>query len=50
MLETFASLEGFGDGFDAFPRGAIDDAGLMFANQRTQARIFFGIVRDLRNE
>ena len=37
----------FRDGFDAFARGAINDAGFVIADQRMKSRILFGFVGDL---
>ncbi len=50
MLEIFASLERFGDGFDPLSGRAIDDAGLVLADQRVQAFVFLRFVRDRRDE
>ncbi len=50
MLEIFAGLERFGDGFDALSGRAIDDAGLVLADQRVQPFVFLRFVRDRRDE
>ena len=50
MLEIFGVAQRFGDGFNALARRAINDAGLVLANQFAQSRVFFRVIRDLPNE
>ena len=43
-------LQRFGDSLDPLPRRAINDAGLVLADQRIQAFVFLRLVRDVRDE